>query len=262
MTSVKNADQGGFLPSFYRVPGRASFSEFTRASSLKLVRPAATARAHSRSRTACGGKYLTFCLTRAGGPEIHRGHGVSIGIPTALRDWWMGLSHEKNLLDLTPHDLVIGCGSGSLFSSFPRVPGRASFSEITRASSLKLVRPAATAGALSRSRTAYGGKYLTSCLTRVGGPEIRLCPCLAHSMRDAFHLEAVPLCIEMPVIRRGLGDCLDQAAVEGAGAGAGALFPLRFSSSPSVLQDSRSASRAFISSRQKRMPTSAARKTR
>ena len=58
------------MPSFYRVPGRTSFSEFTRASSLKLVRTAATARELSRSRTACGGKYLTSCLTRMGGPEI------------------------------------------------------------------------------------------------------------------------------------------------------------------------------------------------
>ena len=28
----------------------------------------------------------------------------------------MGLSHEENLLELTPHDLVIGYGSGELFS--------------------------------------------------------------------------------------------------------------------------------------------------
>ena len=28
----------------------------------------------------------------------------------------MGLSHEENLLELTPHHLVIGCGSGELFS--------------------------------------------------------------------------------------------------------------------------------------------------
>ena len=62
------------MPSFYRVPGRASFSEFTRASSLKLVRTAATARELSRSRTACGGKYLTSCLTRMGGPEIDCTH--------------------------------------------------------------------------------------------------------------------------------------------------------------------------------------------
>ena len=27
----------------------------------------------------------------------------------------MGLSHEENLLDLSPHNLVIGCGSGALF---------------------------------------------------------------------------------------------------------------------------------------------------
>ena len=39
---------------------------------------------------------------------------------------------------------------------------------------LTLVRPAATAGAHSRSRNAFGEETLTSCLTRVGGPEIRL----------------------------------------------------------------------------------------
>ena len=37
---------------------------------------------------------------------------------------------------------------------------------------LTLVRPAATAGAHSRSRNAFGEETLTSCLTRVGGPEI------------------------------------------------------------------------------------------
>ena len=41
---------------------------------LTLVRPAATARAHSRSRNAFGEKTLTSCLTRVGGPEI--GWGV------------------------------------------------------------------------------------------------------------------------------------------------------------------------------------------
>ena len=40
---------------------------------LTLVRPAATARAHSRSRNAFGEKTLTSCLTRVGGPEISRG---------------------------------------------------------------------------------------------------------------------------------------------------------------------------------------------
>ena len=39
---------------------------------------------------------------------------------------------------------------------------------------LTLVRPAATARAHSRSRNAFGEETLTSCLTRVGGPEIRL----------------------------------------------------------------------------------------
>ncbi len=63
--------EGSFFPSFSRVPGRASFSEFTRASSLKLVRPAATARALSRSRIASGEETLTSCLTRVGGPEIN-----------------------------------------------------------------------------------------------------------------------------------------------------------------------------------------------
>ena len=37
---------------------------------LTLVRPTATARAHSRSRNAFGEKTLTSCLTRVGGPEI------------------------------------------------------------------------------------------------------------------------------------------------------------------------------------------------
>ena len=37
---------------------------------LVRVRPAATARAHSRSRNAFGEKTLTSCLTRVGGPEI------------------------------------------------------------------------------------------------------------------------------------------------------------------------------------------------
>ena len=41
---------------------------------LVRVRPAATARAHSRSRNAFGEKTLTSCLTRVGGPEI--GWGV------------------------------------------------------------------------------------------------------------------------------------------------------------------------------------------
>ena len=40
---------------------------------LVRVRPAATARAHSRSRNAFGEKTLTSCLTRVGGPEISRG---------------------------------------------------------------------------------------------------------------------------------------------------------------------------------------------
>ena len=40
---------------------------------LTLVRPAATARAHSRSRNAFGEKTLTSCLTRVGGPEIVEG---------------------------------------------------------------------------------------------------------------------------------------------------------------------------------------------
>ena len=84
----------------------------------------------------------------------------------------MGLSHEENLLDLTPHDLGKGCGSGRLFAVvFPR-SRRASFSEFRRASSLKLVRPSATAREHSRSRIAFGEETLTSCLTRVGGPEI------------------------------------------------------------------------------------------
>ena len=26
--------------------------------------------------------------------------GIPNGVPTALRDWWMGLSHEENLLEL------------------------------------------------------------------------------------------------------------------------------------------------------------------
>lgn len=41
---------------------------------LTLVRPADTARAHSRSRNAFGEETLTSCLTRVGGPEI--GWGV------------------------------------------------------------------------------------------------------------------------------------------------------------------------------------------
>ena len=85
----------------------------------------------------------------------------------------MGLSHEENLLDLTSHDLGKGCGSGRLFAVvFPR-SRRASFSEFRRASSLKLVRPSATAREHSRSRIAFGEETLTSCLTRVGGPEIQ-----------------------------------------------------------------------------------------
>ena len=39
---------------------------------LTLVRSAATARAHSRSRNAFGEKTLTSCLTRVGDPEINR----------------------------------------------------------------------------------------------------------------------------------------------------------------------------------------------
>ena len=35
---------------------------------------------------------------------------------TALRDWWKGLSREENLLDLTPHDHGMECGSGRLFA--------------------------------------------------------------------------------------------------------------------------------------------------
>ena len=96
MTSVKDADQGVFFPSFYRVPGRASFPEFTRASSLKLVRPAATARALSRSRTACGGKYLTSCLTRVGGPEILVYVAAKlVRIATALLKYGETFSFEK-----------------------------------------------------------------------------------------------------------------------------------------------------------------------
>lgn len=91
MTSVKDADQGGFMPSFYRVPGRASFSEFTRASSLKLVRTAATARELSRSRTACGGKYLTSCLTRMGGPEIDCTHAWHTATRPAITQVFAGL---------------------------------------------------------------------------------------------------------------------------------------------------------------------------
>ena len=100
----------------------------------------------------------------------------------------MGLSHEENLLDLTPHDLGKGCGSGRLFAVvFPR-SRRASFSEFRRASSLKLVRPSATAREHSRSRIAFGEETLTSCLTRVGGPEIEVGAALAD--RDARALAA------------------------------------------------------------------------
>ena len=44
---------------------------------LTLVRPAATARAHSRSRNAFGEETLTSCLTRVGGPEIGWGQRQS-----------------------------------------------------------------------------------------------------------------------------------------------------------------------------------------
>ena len=110
MTSVKDADQGVFFPSFYRVPGRASFPEFTRASSLKLVRPAATARALSRSRTACGGKYLTSCLTRVGGPEIRLcpclAHNKNPGL-FRNRGFWNG-EPDDVLLSLEIQPTIIG----------------------------------------------------------------------------------------------------------------------------------------------------------
>ena len=44
---------------------------------LTLVRPAATARAHSRSRNAFGEETLTSCLTRVGGPEIVMGRNCA-----------------------------------------------------------------------------------------------------------------------------------------------------------------------------------------
>ncbi len=122
MTSVKDADQGVFFPSFYRVPGRASFPEFTRASSLKLVRPAATARALSRSRTACGGKYLTSCLTRVGGPEIEAGlaDAVIAGGADTFADMPLNGFHALGVLagertrPLTDHrpGITIGEGAG------------------------------------------------------------------------------------------------------------------------------------------------------
>ena len=54
---------------------------------LTLVRPAATARAHSRSRNAFGEETLTSCLTRVGGPEISRGrlHEANSEVNSALR---------------------------------------------------------------------------------------------------------------------------------------------------------------------------------
>ena len=51
---------------------------------LTLVRPAATARAHSRSRNAFGEETLTSCLTRVGGPEI--GWGVRQSF-RSRREW-------------------------------------------------------------------------------------------------------------------------------------------------------------------------------
>ena len=172
----------------------------------------------------------------------------------------MGLSREENLLDLTPHDHGMECGSGRLFAfvalrawresalnyGAPRTKSRwltatyfwlvlpipvlsihdlstvrsgygplmkvsarsaggqvcilhlarfndfpgtkivaiepvqktkprekmAYFSLTAKLEWLTLVRPAATAGAHSRSRNAFGEETLTSCLTRVGGPEI------------------------------------------------------------------------------------------
>lgn len=46
------------------------------------------------------------------------------------------------------------------------------FSLTAKLELLTFVRPAATAGAHSRFRNAFGEETLTSCLTRVGGPEI------------------------------------------------------------------------------------------
>ena len=48
---------------------------------LVRVRPAATARAHSRSRNAFGEKTLTSCLTRVGGPEIVMGGVCQVTVP-------------------------------------------------------------------------------------------------------------------------------------------------------------------------------------
>ena len=52
---------------------------------LTLVRPAATARAHSRSRNAFGEETLTSCLTRVGGPEIVEGDFTTSPPPTTGR---------------------------------------------------------------------------------------------------------------------------------------------------------------------------------
>ena len=55
-------------------------------------------------------------------PVVHGGHGVPNGIPTALRDWWMGLSRESNLLVVNHLSSISNGGQRGLLLSFYGVP--------------------------------------------------------------------------------------------------------------------------------------------
>ena len=92
--------------------GAGLISQIRRASSLKLVRPAATARAHLRSFIAFGEETLASCLTRVGGSEIglggkhqnfrsqehdgYRGRSCSIRINQGTQVSFFNLSFLRN----------------------------------------------------------------------------------------------------------------------------------------------------------------------
>ena len=154
---------------------------------LTLVRPTATAGAHSRSRNAFGEETLTSCLTRVGGPEIwlvlpipvlsihdlstvRSGYGPLMKVSARSAGGQVCILHLARFNDFPDAKIV---AIEPVQKTKPREK-MVYFSLTAKFEWLTLVRPTATAGAHSRSRNAFGEETLTSCLTRVGGPEISL----------------------------------------------------------------------------------------
>ena len=76
---------------------------------LTLVRPAATARAHSRSRNAFGEETLTSCLTRVGGPEIRLGSTSIFFVAYSGLLWYKkckGVSYNGDCHEFCVHGII------------------------------------------------------------------------------------------------------------------------------------------------------------